>query len=260
MNKFKLYVAVCTLAAINTGAIAANPASAGNGDVAAMISGVEDNITVRGKVTAQDGTPLPGVSVKLKGTTVSTLTDTDGAFIGASFGKKFGDLELVAMADFGLAINDVGSAMYGDDFNNFYAGIMANAAYTYGFDGGVFLRPAFRAGYTWVNSASYISRAGNNIGNKDFGFFELTPMLDIYHNVGDGLSIGGHFGYVMNFVTGGKQRVNYETVPELKIKDYFEYGINLSQNFEGFSLNINFGRHDGARNGWNGGAEFKYVF
>ncbi|MBR4326594.1 MAG: SusC/RagA family TonB-linked outer membrane protein [Bacteroidales bacterium] len=81
MNKFKLYVAVCTLAAINTGAIAANPASAGNGDVAAMISGVEDNITVRGKVTAQDGTPLPGVSVKLKGTTVSTLTDTDGAFM-----------------------------------------------------------------------------------------------------------------------------------------------------------------------------------
>ena len=186
--------------------------------------------------------------------------DTDGAFIGASFGKRFGDLELAAMADFGLAINDVGSAMYGDDFNNFYAGIMANAAYTYGFDGGVFLRPAFRAGYTWVNSASYISKDGNNIGNKDFGFFELTPMLDIYHDVGDGLSIGGHFGYVMNFVTGGTQRVNYETVPELKIKDYFEYGINLSQNFEGFSLNINIGRHDGARNGWNGGAEFKYVF
>ena len=64
----------------------------------------------------------------------------------------------------------------------------------------------------------------------------------------------------MNFVTGVKQRVNYETVPELKIKDYFEYGINLSQNFEGFSLNINLGRHDGARNGWNGGAEFKYAF
>jgi len=186
--------------------------------------------------------------------------DTDGAFIGASFGKKFGDLELSAMADLGLTINDMNLTIYGDDFNNFYAGIMANAAYTYDFEDVIFLRPALRAGYTWINSANYISKDGKNISNKDFGFFELTPMLDIYHYIGDGLSIGGHVGYVMNFRTGGGTQVNYVGVPKLDINNYFEYGIVLSQNFDGFTLNINLGRHDGARNGWNGGAEFKYVF
>ena len=186
--------------------------------------------------------------------------DTDGAFIGASFGKKFGDLELAAMADFGIAANDVTSDVYGDDFNNFYAGIMANAAYTYGFDGGVFLRPALRAGYTWVNSASYITKAGTNVSNKDFGFFELTPMLDVTGDVGDGFSIGAHVGYVLNFKTGGATNIDYINIPQLDINNYFEYGITLAQNFEGFSINLNLGRHDGARNGWNGGAEFKYVF
>lgn len=186
--------------------------------------------------------------------------DTNGAFIGASYGKKIGDLELAAMADFGIAANDVTSDVYGDDFNNFYAGIMANAAYTYGFDGGVFLRPALRAGYTWVNSASYITKAGTNVSNKDFGFFELTPMLDVTGDVGDGFSIGAHVGYVLNFKTGGATNIDYINIPQLDINNYFEYGITLAQNFEGFSINLNLGRHDGARNGWNGGAEFKYVF
>ena len=186
--------------------------------------------------------------------------DSDGAFVGASFGKKFGDLELSAMADFGLAVNDMTSVIYGDDFNNFYAGIMANASYTYSFDGDVFFRPALRGGYTWVNSANYVAAGGDNIANRDFGFFEIIPMMDIFGDVGDGLSIGAHAGYIMNFETGGRTQVNYVNIPKLDIKDYFEYGIVLSQNFDGFSLNINLGRHDGARSGWNGGAEFRYVF
>lgn len=186
--------------------------------------------------------------------------DSDGGFIGASFGKKIGDLELAAMADLGFALNYAKSTIYSDDFNNFYVGVMANAAYEYSFDGDVFFRPALRAGYTWVNSANYISKDGNSIASKDYGFFELTPMLDIFGDVGDGLSIGAHVGYVMNFATGGETTVNYVALPELTIKDYFEYGIVLSQDLDGFYLNINFGRHDGARNGWNGGVEFKYVF
>ncbi len=186
--------------------------------------------------------------------------DTDGAFIGASFGKKFGGLELAAMADFGIAFNDVKSAVYGDDFNNFYIGIMANVAYEYGFDNDVFLRPALRAGYTLVNSANYISQNGDNVSNKDFGFFELSPMLDIFGNVGDGLSLGAHVGYIMHFANGGEASVNYVALPELKINNYFEYGIALSQSIDNFMLSINLGRHEGARNGWNGGAEFKYMF
>ena len=36
--------------------------------------------TVSGRVATPDGTPLPGVSVLLKGTTTGTSTDTDGRF------------------------------------------------------------------------------------------------------------------------------------------------------------------------------------
>lgn len=186
--------------------------------------------------------------------------DTDGAFIGASFGKRIQDVEIAAMADFGFALNDVTTTTYGGDLNNFYFGFMANVAYDYMFYDNAFLRPGFRAGYTLVNSANYISTAGDNITNKNFGFFELTPMVDIIGNLGGGFSIGAHAGYVINLATGGRTYVNYAAIPKLSTDDYFEYGINISQTFDGFSLDINFGRHDGDRSGWNGGAEFKYVF
>ena len=39
------------------------------------------NITVRGKVTGEDGSGMPGISVLLKGTTTGTNTDEKGAFI-----------------------------------------------------------------------------------------------------------------------------------------------------------------------------------
>lgn len=38
------------------------------------------NITVRGKVTGDDGAGMPGVSVLLKGTTIGTNTDEKGTF------------------------------------------------------------------------------------------------------------------------------------------------------------------------------------
>ncbi len=37
-------------------------------------------VTVRGQVTDSDGITLPGVSIKLKGTTIGTTTDTDGRY------------------------------------------------------------------------------------------------------------------------------------------------------------------------------------
>ncbi|MBQ5453830.1 MAG: carboxypeptidase-like regulatory domain-containing protein [Bacteroidales bacterium] len=41
---------------------------------------VETNISVTGKVTTEDGTAMPGVSVSVKGTTAGTITDTEGVF------------------------------------------------------------------------------------------------------------------------------------------------------------------------------------
>ena len=36
--------------------------------------------TVKGKVTAEDGSPLPGASVSIKGTNLGTMTDAEGDY------------------------------------------------------------------------------------------------------------------------------------------------------------------------------------
>ena len=40
----------------------------------------EQQQTITGKVTDQSGTPMPGVNVKVKGTTTGTITSEDGSF------------------------------------------------------------------------------------------------------------------------------------------------------------------------------------
>src|SRR6185312_10054749 len=45
------------------------------------LSAMAQNVTVTGKVTdAKDGSPIPGVSIVAKGTTVGTVTDVNGGF------------------------------------------------------------------------------------------------------------------------------------------------------------------------------------
>ncbi len=46
----------------------------------ALVTNVQQNRTVSGKVTDSSGLPLPGVSVVVKGTTLGTVTDIDGNF------------------------------------------------------------------------------------------------------------------------------------------------------------------------------------
>lgn len=50
----------------------------GNDDQMSMTQ--SDNITVKGTVTGEDGSPLPGVTVAVKGTTTGTITDIDGNY------------------------------------------------------------------------------------------------------------------------------------------------------------------------------------
>ena len=75
---------------------------------------------VTGKVTDENQTPLPGVSVQVKGTTVGTLTDVNGAFrlsipesskvLSFSFiGMKGADLEIGDRTDFNVVMSvDIG--------------------------------------------------------------------------------------------------------------------------------------------------------
>lgn len=80
MDKLKIYLTACSLAALPA-MIPATGMAAGKSDVKIEApTGVEDNVTVTGKVTEQDGSPMAGVTVVVKGTTVGTITDTEGKF------------------------------------------------------------------------------------------------------------------------------------------------------------------------------------
>lgn len=71
------------MAALNTGAYASAGDAIHNGITVSNIVRpmvVETNISVTGKVTTEDGTAMPGVSVSVKGTTAGTITDTEGVF------------------------------------------------------------------------------------------------------------------------------------------------------------------------------------
>jgi TonB-dependent starch-binding outer membrane protein SusC len=59
----------------------ANPAGAKNLKTRPILSSAETlDKTIRGKVTDENGDKLPGVSIVLKGTTVGTVSDTEGAY------------------------------------------------------------------------------------------------------------------------------------------------------------------------------------
>jgi TonB-linked SusC/RagA family outer membrane protein len=77
MNKFKIYLAVCALAASAPYYAGATEVSLPGTDI---VSAVKDNITVTGQVTDEEGNPLAGVTVTEKGTTNSTLTSADGNY------------------------------------------------------------------------------------------------------------------------------------------------------------------------------------
>lgn len=79
MEKIKNILVACSLAAIPAVAGAENVNVSVKPDTEISQS-VQDNITVMGKVTDEQGNPLAGVSVVEKGTTNSTLTDADGNF------------------------------------------------------------------------------------------------------------------------------------------------------------------------------------
>lgn len=56
------------------------PLMAANDYAAVPENAMQQEATVKGTVVGSDGMPLPGVTVKLKGTTIGTATDADGIF------------------------------------------------------------------------------------------------------------------------------------------------------------------------------------
>lgn len=184
----------------------------------------------------------------------------DGGFVGIFAHQSIDNFDINVVGNFGLMINNVRNLPTTDDFNNVWVSINADAAYNIAIDEYVVLRPNVRGGYMWIYSPNYELKNGENINNKNFGVFELTPAVDLVANIDDGWSIGARGAYVMNFVNGGETYVEYSKISKLKTDDYFEYGIRVEKNMDNLNFGINAGRHDGGRTGWFGGATIKYLF
>lgn len=80
MNRLKIYLTACSLAALPSIVSAEEVTTAINTSNVYSPVAVQDNITVTGKVTDENGNPLTGVTVLQKGTENSTISDTNGDF------------------------------------------------------------------------------------------------------------------------------------------------------------------------------------
>lgn len=80
MNRLKIYLTACSLAALPTIVSAEGVTTAINTSEVHSPIAVQDNITVTGKVTDESGKPLAGVTVSQKGTDNSTISDINGDF------------------------------------------------------------------------------------------------------------------------------------------------------------------------------------
>ena len=80
MNRLKIYLTACSLAALPSIVSAEGVTAAINTSKVYSPVAVQDNITVTGKVTDESGNPLTGVTVLQKGTENSTISDINGDF------------------------------------------------------------------------------------------------------------------------------------------------------------------------------------
>ena len=183
-----------------------------------------------------------------------------GGFIGIFAHRTVDNFDINAVGNFGLMINNVRKLPTTDEFNNIWVSVNMDVAYNFAIDEYIVLKPNVRGGYTWIYSPNYELKNGQNINNKNFSVFELTPAIDANINVGDGWTIGARGAYVMNFVDGGETYVEYSKISSIESKDYFEYGIKIEKSVDDLNFGINVGRHDGGRTGWFGGATIKYLF
>jgi hypothetical protein len=186
--------------------------------------------------------------------------DQNGGFFGVLAHQSIDDFDLNFVADFGLMANDVNDMTTAKNFNNVWVAVNLDAAYKFAIDEHLVLRPNVRGRYMWIFSPNYVLKNGENIDNKNFGAFELTPGIDIISDLGNGWSIGARGAYVMNFVSGGETYVEYAKIEKLKTDNYFEYSIKIEKYVDDLFFGINVGRHDGGRTGWFGGLTIKYLF
>ena len=190
--------------------------------------------------------------------------DEQGGYFGFYNGNVFGNLGLYATINGGVIDNSADFMDNGgistDEYTNFWTGGAVNATYNIALDSTFTLQPTLHIGYTWIKSENYTSASGDILENDAFSMFDISPEIRAIKHISNGWFGALHAKYVMIFDNGGDLSINHASVDTLETDNFVEYGISLEKSVANINVHANFGRRDGARDGWIGGLNIKYLF
>lgn len=186
--------------------------------------------------------------------------DGQGGYFGVYNGFSIGVFNLSTTINGGVIDNASDTQNGTDDFTNFWVGGAINATYDIALDNTFTLQPGIHAGYTWIKSENYTSVSGDLIENDAFSMLELSPEIRAIKHIGNGWFGSLNAKYAMIFANGGDIVVNDNSISELEIGNFVEYSISLEKSISNVNMSANFGRRDGARDGWIGGLNIKVIF
>lgn len=178
-------------------------------------------------------------------------TDSNGGYLGFSNHTRLGNFTFNITANGGL----LDSTINNRQSTNFWLGGAIETAYKINLDSEFTLQPNIYMGYTWIKPD-----AEPEIKISKFNMFTIAPGIDAIRHVANGWYGTLGVKYIINQTNGGDITFNGTNISELTIGDYFEYGLTLSKNISHLNFVANIGRHDGARYGWFGNVQIKYIF
>lgn len=186
--------------------------------------------------------------------------DEHGGLFGIYNGNTFGNLGLYLTLNGGVLNNSADTAFGTDEYSNFWAGGAVQANYNIALDRTFTLQPSLHIGYTWIKSEDYTSASGDVLTNDAFGFTEITPALRAIKHIGNGWFGALDVKYVALIANGGDITVNDIATDTPDADNFTEIGISLEKSVANFNFTANIARQDGARDGWIGGLNIKYIF
>ena len=186
--------------------------------------------------------------------------ESQGGYFGIYNGNTFGNWGLYTTINGGVLNNTTDTAFGTDEHSNFWLGGAAEITYDFAMDNTFTLQPGIHLGYTWIRGEDYTSASGDILKNDAFSMFEVTPTLRAIKHIANGWFGALNAKYVMIFDNGGDISVNSTSISNLETDNYREYSISLEKYVNHFNISANFGRRDGARDGWIGGLNIKYAF
>ena len=187
--------------------------------------------------------------------------EQEGGFIGLTSEITRGNAFFLSTINGGILKNEAEN-MYGTDkFDTRWFGLGLKGGYNYALRNSWALQLNLYAGYTYVKSEDYTSKSGIKINRDSLNLLEIDPGFKLSTQFGKdwtGFIQGKYIAFIND---GGATRANEFALPDLDIRNHFEYGFGIGRSFvNDLSVTAVINRRDGSHPGWNGSVEFNYRF